>query len=148
GRTLLGKRTQLVGRARELATLLALYDEASSERSPRAVLVTGSPGVGKTRLSEELLESVATSDPPPLVLSARGDPVAAGSAFGIASQLLRSLVGADDSDSPEQQLQRIAKAIPNAETAEFACEIMRVANVKPSVRLAAARADAMVMGDQ
>jgi predicted ATPase/DNA-binding NarL/FixJ family response regulator len=45
-------RTSFVGRARELAALARLLDEAPP-RSPRVVTLTGAPGAGKTRLAVE-----------------------------------------------------------------------------------------------
>lgn len=44
----------LVGRDRELGRLLAIAEESRTQRSGRVVLVTGEPGMGKTRLCEEL----------------------------------------------------------------------------------------------
>ena len=46
-------RDGLIGRAAELAVLLAAYGEASAG-ALRAVVVEGEPGIGKTRLAEEL----------------------------------------------------------------------------------------------
>lgn len=47
----------LVGRASELAEAVSVWDEAASGRA-RLLLVTGEPGVGKTRLAEELARVV------------------------------------------------------------------------------------------
>ncbi|HLM73395.1 MAG TPA: serine/threonine-protein kinase, partial [Polyangiaceae bacterium] len=58
-RMLLGKPTPCVGRDRELAALLGVLDECASEPLARPVLVTGAPGVGKSRLRDELLEKIA-----------------------------------------------------------------------------------------
>ena len=46
-------RTALVGRDGELATLASWLDSAGAGE-PRLVLCGGEPGVGKTRLAEEL----------------------------------------------------------------------------------------------
>ena len=44
----------LVGRADQLAGLAAVFDEVSKQKTPRFVLVTGEPGMGKSRLVQEL----------------------------------------------------------------------------------------------
>jgi len=150
-RTVLGRRTLLVGRARELTTVMGVFEEALADRSPRAALIIGAPGMGKTRLAEELLLSMQAEAP--AIWIARGDPVAAGSAFGIAGQLARSAIGLDPSQPADAQwsaVQTYAKrALASHEgIEEFLAELVRVEPPKPGVRFVAARADAMVMGDQ
>jgi DNA-binding SARP family transcriptional activator/tetratricopeptide (TPR) repeat protein len=49
--------TDLVGRQTELATLEALLERARSARQVQVVLLTGEPGIGKTRLCAELRRS-------------------------------------------------------------------------------------------
>ena len=51
-------RIELVGRERELAALGGWLEEAMSGR-PRVVVSRGEPGIGKTRLSEELVDRAA-----------------------------------------------------------------------------------------
>jgi AAA ATPase domain len=62
-------RTKLVGRERELAAL-AEHLESTLAGNPRVVLCRGEPGIGKTRMAEELTGLAA----------ARGVPVAWGPA--------------------------------------------------------------------
>lgn len=64
------RATPFVGRQRELGTLAGILDEARAGRG-RLVLVGGDPGVGKTRLVEELTASL----PPARVLWGRCSPV-------------------------------------------------------------------------
>ena len=51
----------LVGRTEELRRLRAAFDEATTECRCRVVTVLGEPGIGKTRLGRELVESLADS---------------------------------------------------------------------------------------
>src|SRR5438093_10185360 len=48
------RRTPLVGRGAELAALKAEYRDVAGGLGGRLVLIGGEPGVGKTRLAEEL----------------------------------------------------------------------------------------------
>jgi class 3 adenylate cyclase/tetratricopeptide (TPR) repeat protein len=50
---------QFLGRGPELERLLGLYAEAARDASCRTVAVIGEPGVGKSRLAEELVARVA-----------------------------------------------------------------------------------------
>ncbi len=56
-------RSELVGRERELAMLSDCLDDALSGR-PRLVLCRGEPGIGKTRLAQELCTSAAEKEVP------------------------------------------------------------------------------------
>jgi serine/threonine protein kinase len=57
-RTVLGKEIPCVGRDRELATLMGLWQECAAEPVARAVLVTAPAGAGKSRLLHELLDGI------------------------------------------------------------------------------------------
>ncbi|MFB9319248.1 diguanylate cyclase [Cryptosporangium minutisporangium] len=69
----------LVGRERELTTLLGHWDRAA-RGTPTAVVIDGAPGIGKSRLAEELVVAVrsqAAGRPGPAVLTARATDGAA-----------------------------------------------------------------------
>ena len=54
-RLLMGRPTPYVGRERELRLLDEVLDECIDDRVSRCVLVTGQPGIGKSRLAGEWL---------------------------------------------------------------------------------------------
>ncbi|MBX7220816.1 MAG: tetratricopeptide repeat protein [Blastocatellia bacterium] len=64
---------RFVGRTPELGTLRAAWQRARSGRGGRPVLIFGEPGIGKTRLAEELRERLEdlTGEEPPLILSGK-----------------------------------------------------------------------------
>ena len=49
---------ELVGRQDELRRLLAVFEEAKREPPSQVVTVVGEPGIGKTRLANELIALV------------------------------------------------------------------------------------------
>lgn len=57
-----GKPTPLIGRSREWSMLLAAVDEAKDQGRERVILLTGEPGVGKSRLLDELMAVVRGRD--------------------------------------------------------------------------------------
>ncbi|HWO26111.1 MAG TPA: protein kinase [Kofleriaceae bacterium] len=98
-RTLLGKPTPCVGRDRELAVLDGIFHECVAEPVARAALVTGAAGMGKSRLRYEFLRALRKRGGPPGaeapvdIWTAQGDPLRAGSPFGMVGQLLRRAAG-------------------------------------------------------
>ena len=87
-RPLLGKPTPFVGREGELGTLESLLLGAFDESAARAVLVTGPPGAGKSRLRHELLRRAAALSTPPTQLVGCGDSLHAGTAYRVVAQAL------------------------------------------------------------
>jgi DNA-binding SARP family transcriptional activator len=76
----------LVGRDREWRLLLAEYEACGADG--RLVVLEGEPGVGKTRLGEELL--AAARDRGHLVVAVRSYEGEAGIAFGLVAAAIRS----------------------------------------------------------
>jgi serine/threonine protein kinase/tetratricopeptide (TPR) repeat protein len=153
-RTLLGKPTPCVGRDRELAMLLSLLDECIEEKSPRAVLVTAPPGVGKSRFRQEFLGRVRETKAARVVV-ARADSMSAGSAFVLARQIVQRTAGLAPSDPWDVQQTtlrtRLLGRIDAKEAgllAEFLCELLGVpVQTEPSPILRAARGDPRLLAD-
>ena len=160
GRTLLGKATPFVGRERELGALLATFDECVGEPVARAVLVTGAAGVGKSRLRHEIIgrllrrgEGEGTRLE---IWESRGDPMRAGSPFGMIAPAIRRAAGVLEGEPApvrQQRLRdRLAQSVPPADldrVAEFIGELVGVPFPdESSIQLRAARQDPVLMGDQ
>jgi eukaryotic-like serine/threonine-protein kinase len=155
-RLLLGRPSPYVGRERELAALEGLFAECTSEPAARAVVVVGPPGYGKSRLAQELLRRLRNSPRPPLVRTARGDPMSAGSPFGLVSQLVLQAAGIAPEDAPEQRqaklCERLTPRLPPADArrvVEFLGEMSGAGFPDDeSVELRSGRQDRILMGDQ
>jgi tetratricopeptide (TPR) repeat protein len=150
---LLGKPTPCVGREKELALLEATLHECIADRAPRVALVTGPPGAGKSRLARELLQR-ARKDATARVLVARGDSVAAGSAFWMARQLIRGaieLAEADPGVPPYEALHHRLRSRLDAKlaevSAEFLCELLGTPAGNPSAPLRAVQNDPAQLAD-
>ncbi|MBS2016994.1 MAG: protein kinase [Deltaproteobacteria bacterium] len=154
-RTLLGKPTPFVGRDRELATLIGIFEECMDEPVARAVIVTGQPGAGKSRMGAEFLRRASELDGVEVWL-ARGDPMSDGSPFSLLARMIRrtaGITGAEPLVVRQQKLRARVGRHVHAEdvgrVAEFVGEIASVHfHDTNSLQLRAARQDAILMGDQ
>ncbi|MFO0564172.1 MAG: protein kinase [Polyangiaceae bacterium] len=153
-RRLLGRPTSLVGRERELETLLALYEECFDEPVARVGIVTGPAGVGKSRLRYELVGRLSRRFPELLVLIGRGDSVSRGSPFALLRQALRAHLGVRDGEASASMWQKVERAVgaPDAasltRTRLFIAELAGVPqDLSASPELEAARQNPTVMGD-
>lgn len=173
-RTLLGRSTPFVGRRREFSALVATVEECVEESVAHAVLVTGPPGFGKSRLLHELLGHLDDYSEDVEIWLSQGDPMHEGSSlFSMADAIRRTL---DVDDSAPVELRRAALhariqqtvgsntspgAPPDAShnashdashdverMYEFIAELLGLATERPSLSLRAARKDPRLMGDQ
>ena len=108
GRRLLGRPSPTVGRDHEIALLQGIYTEILADGTPRAAVVTGAAGIGKSRVRSELAQRLESSPRPPLVLLCRGDPMSRGSTLSGIGRALRSFMGVHDGESREEQVQKVA----------------------------------------
>ncbi|HEY7452108.1 MAG TPA: adenylate/guanylate cyclase domain-containing protein [Candidatus Limnocylindria bacterium] len=102
-----GLRSPLVGRDRELELLTSVYDRVASEQRPYLVTLYGEPGVGKSRLTVEFLATLKSWDPAPTVLRGRCLSYGSGVTFWPLAEILKSLAGALDSDSPAEVVAKV-----------------------------------------
>ena len=153
-RLLMGKPTPHVGRDRHLTMLDAMLEECISEGVSRTVVVTGAPGIGKSRLASEWLgrnrgRAVRR-------LFARAHPGASGSALFLVQQLIRGAAGVREADPAELQRARLEEytgrvSVEDAgeNVVEFLAEILGVASdVGASAIMRAARGSPEIMREQ
>ncbi len=151
-RTLLGKPSRWVGRRRELTTLTAVFDECVEDSVARAVLVTGVPGLGKSRLRHELVRTLVGRGA--LVVHGQGDAFSAGAPFVMLAPALRRAAGVTDGDAVEVRrrvfrdwLARVIPADRLRRVATFLGELAGVPVADDEEALRAAKADPMLLGE-
>ncbi len=92
-RPLLGRPTACVGREHELAALELTLRVCIDEATPRAMLILGPPGMGKTRLRHELMRRSQARGDDLVVLLGLGDPIRTSSTGGLLGSAVARLCG-------------------------------------------------------
>jgi len=155
-RPLLGKPTPCVGRDLELTHLENVMASVVEESVPKAGLVLGPPGIGKSRLRHELSRRLRQRYPDALVLTGFGDPLSTGSPYVLLSEALRRWAGIRIGDEPAAArslvVEKLGRHVPSADrlrVSEFLGELAGVPFPDAeSPPLAAARGDQRVMSEQ
>jgi len=106
-RQLLGRTTPTVGRDKEIALLLGIYNEMADDGTPRAALVSGPAGIGKSRVRAEMMARLETAPRRPEVLLCRGDAMSRGSSLSALGRALRALMGVHDGEQPHEQITKV-----------------------------------------
>jgi class 3 adenylate cyclase/tetratricopeptide (TPR) repeat protein len=99
----------LVGRTEELETILNAFDDAASASSCRILTVVGHPGMGKSRLTHEVVASLGDRA---RVLRGRCLPYGEGITFWPLAEALQEAAGLDDAGSLEDARARIEATLP------------------------------------
>ncbi|WP_437312996.1 serine/threonine-protein kinase [Sorangium sp. So ce385] len=155
-RPLLGHPSPCVGRDRELRTILDLFEECAAEGLARAVVVTGPPGIGKSRLRHEALQRLRALRPDMEIWIGRGDVVGDGAPFGVLGSAVRGAAGAPaGAPLPERRAllaARVARRVAGPEQRRVAAFLGEIAGAPfpddESPPLRAARQSALLMGEQ
>ena len=106
-RQLLGRVTPTVGREKEIALLQGIFTELVEDGTPRAALVTGPAGIGKSRVRSELMQRLELSPRRPEMLLCRGDPMSRGGSLSALGRALRALMGVHDGDPAQDQINKV-----------------------------------------
>ena len=93
-----------VGRSSELAILRESLHRAKSTGHPVLVSVLGEPGIGKSRLADELVAGMDETIP---VLTGRARPFTDTATFAPAASIVAELAGLEEDDPPEKTRRRL-----------------------------------------
>jgi class 3 adenylate cyclase/tetratricopeptide (TPR) repeat protein len=93
-----------VGRSSELAILRESLHRATDTGHPVLVSVLGEPGIGKSRLADELVALVEDDVP---VLTGRARPFTDTATFSPAATIVAELAGLEEDDPPEKARRRL-----------------------------------------
>jgi class 3 adenylate cyclase/tetratricopeptide (TPR) repeat protein len=105
----------MVGRTQELELLRTHMAQAIEKRCCRLATVIGEAGVGKSRLLDELVGSVAADA---TVLRGRCLPYGDGITFWPFAEAVRAAAGIAERDSTEVALQKLARLAPDEDVSE------------------------------
>jgi tetratricopeptide (TPR) repeat protein len=151
---LLGRKAPFVGRATEMALLRDAWQHCSRTRTGRIVVVTGEPGMGKSRLRREFQRELARAS----VRSWFGmaDPAHGAAPRSPIEHMVRAQVGVFGSELPEaarRLLQTSLSKWVDAQQVErvaiFLGELLGIPPESPTPEpLRAAQQDPRLMGDQ
>jgi hypothetical protein len=152
-RMLLGRPSVFVGRSFEVTTIAELFRGVVAEPTARVAVVTGPPGMGKSRLAHEITRAIEGEHPNVEIWRAQGDPRRAASAFGMLGQALLGACGIQQGEPIEARRARLGRRVAAVEdprrAAAFLGEIVDVHLSDDALpALAAARADPTTMATQ
>lgn len=145
------RNTPFVGREKEMAIVQAVLAECFDEAVPRAVVVTGALGAGKSRLRRECLERALAASEPPRAVIARADVVGAGAALYLVRQIVERIAGIREGESSEKKARLLAAFLEADErrgSREFLFELIGCVQLEaPSAELRAARDEPRVLAE-
>ena len=103
--------TPLIGRERDLGALEDALDRARQQRSPQLVTLVGEPGIGKSRLAYELMQTVEAE--PELIRWRQGRslPYGEGVTFWALAEMVKAEAAILETDSPEHVGDKLHAAV-------------------------------------
>jgi class 3 adenylate cyclase/tetratricopeptide (TPR) repeat protein len=104
-------RAPLAGRAREVSVLADALERVCSDERPQLVTLVGVPGIGKSRLVQELRDLVDAD--PKLITWRRGRslPYGEGVAYWALGEIVKAQAGILESDGAELASSKLARAV-------------------------------------
>ena len=111
----------MVGRDRELGLLRTTWEAVLTERRPHLVTVVGPPGIGKTRLTREVVQLVEQTGG--RVLIGRSLPYGEGSGYRAFARQVRLVAGIFQSDPTDEARRKLTAAVDELFGTEEASEV-------------------------
>ena len=93
----------LIGREAELELLANTFDRAARDRRAHLVTIYGEPGVGKSRLAREFVDSLEGAT----VLSGRCLPYGEGITYWPLAEMVKSAAGISDTDPVHEAMEKL-----------------------------------------
>ncbi|MEM9487575.1 MAG: protein kinase [Myxococcota bacterium] len=148
--------TPFVGRKRELSLLLGTVEEIVEEEVARAVVVTGAPGFGKTRLRREFQRLLEQFDDEVEVWLTCASSMHGDSSLALIARAVQRAAGIVESEPSAIQRYKLRERLAQTVDAEnvdrvtlFLGELLKIpAADEDDVQLRAARMEPLLMGDQ
>jgi class 3 adenylate cyclase/tetratricopeptide (TPR) repeat protein len=111
----------MVGRDRELGLLLASWEAVLMERRPHLVTVVGPPGIGKTRLTREVVQ--LAEEMGARVLIGRSLPYGQSSGYRAFAQQVKLVAGIFETDPPDEARRKLMVAVSELFGTDEASEV-------------------------
>src|SRR6266516_2800339 len=111
---LVGSPIALVGRGREVETLVTASTTAREALSPQLVTLVGAPGIGKSRLIAELWRSNEEEDDLITWRQGRTPPYGEGVTFWALGEIVKAEAGILETDTAERVDRKLAQAVGHA----------------------------------
>jgi class 3 adenylate cyclase/tetratricopeptide (TPR) repeat protein len=132
--------TPLIGRDEESALLESLFERVAREGRPHLVTVIGQAGVGKSRLTKDVMAAVASRPEQPAIRNGHCPAYGAGIGYWALAEVVRQqfeIVDTDDSDVAWDKLHSgLEELVSGAETEEpperLAAIIARPLGIEPA----------------
>jgi tetratricopeptide (TPR) repeat protein len=105
-------RSPLVGRDWEVALLRKTFDRSASDRTCRLLVVTGPPGIGKSRLVQEFTRGIASR-----AVVLKGTCTESHATYWPLFEILKQAASVEPNESLESALAKIARLLDDEQTA-------------------------------